>query len=595
LAIQDAEVLAANYQVQTELLSKGIQSKLWEECLSNSDFRSLHLRLKSFCNSWFLSSEYVDFSSYQGLSFGKAISNYLAYDLESWVRIAAIFESIGILDRDVDLYVPNRGYFPSVVYDYVERIELHYNCKISIRSLEIEDLGLESSVAHVVSQRRCTSELKRSSRSTTIALLDWLKKFITQRKSSSVRCLVVRIRNSGEYFSRDEMQKNQGLHLFFDTHYFVQRRMFFDDLRSHRLTFLDKEMTTNGFAGEETFRLQFQLALDSLHDCLASSLGLNSLGHEFILNLVRPYLDDAMDEQMKRFQYLSRQCAENKINATICDGPDSPESHYCRHLMTERKGTSYFVPHGLIRKDQTLEPWRGDLADIYFYYTESLKGQLSKQYSINENRFHSLRFLSTVSSAPKLTETASHSVLILLDNFQVALISRINYFGYLQKVIEIFRTNGVSNITVRLSQTFLRHYHKSRVSEEDQVRYFAGVTIQYPAELQLESVISDYDIVIGPLTTCILEAILHRTFFIPFIPDYFLHEESRASATMQWMPELYPDISSNFDQLQEVVSSFVMDPTREQRKYEQSIEAIGLCMEKTESIVAIVSKNRNLT
>ena len=109
-------ILASNFETHKVLKEKGVDSLLWEDCYDKDDLLRLYRDFKIFCNEWYTDERGKDYSLYDGMSIGSAISIFLAYDLETWIRVFYLFEYLASNKIDTKFYVLNKDYFPPEVF-----------------------------------------------------------------------------------------------------------------------------------------------------------------------------------------------------------------------------------------------------------------------------------------------------------------------------------------------------------------------------------------------------------------------------------------------------------------------------------------------
>ena len=572
-------ILSSNFATHRVLKEKGIDSFLWEDCYDKDDLLRLYRDFKIFCNEWYTDERGKDYSLYDGMSIGSAISIFLAYDLETWIRVFYLFEYLASNKIDTKFYVLNKDYFPPEVFEFIDNVNKVYDSSIIIISLDLTDCGIEQSVNQIVGVQRSYTKLKKADNARSIRLLDNVKDTFSNTRREKNRCLVINIRNSDEYLGSfiANRQKTPNLRLFFDTHYFVSRRMFANDLLINKISFICDD-PYNIKIGESFIKEYTNQLLQCVKNSLQDIEFLAVEGKKIFCRILCNYLKKTLQEQIIRYLYLSRTIKKHQINTTLCDGPDLPETYYCKHIMDKQGGVSFYMPHGLMvgRRSRELDRGRELIAHYYFYYTESEKNIFAKTYNIAPERFFPIRFLKKHNSQKRVSNNVSeYKILILLDNFQICLSSRINYFKSFTDLYEVLKDLSIANITVRLHGAFYNSYSFPNVTEEDKEKFFFSLPIQNKSKIPLKDIIKDFDIVIGPLTSCILEAMWPKVFFIPFIPDYFPARTLKEIIKIQWFPELYPKPCQSIDQLKDTLSALIQSPEMEYNKYLKSIRKVG--------------------
>jgi hypothetical protein len=574
--IKDKQLtLASNFQTYRVLNEKGIDSLLWEDCYNKDDLLSLHRKFKTYCNEWYFDELGNDCSAYNGMSIGTAISNSISYDIESWIRVFYLFEYLTSNKINTNFYVLNKEYFPSEVYDYIDDINKAYDSQITIISLDLTDSGIEPSVNQLVSVQRYLSKLKNTSHSRLLRLLDYIKSIFIPTKQEKIRCLILHIRNPEEYLGSffAYRQKTANLRLFFDSHYFNRNRIAANDFFYNKTSFIS----------ENPYNLDLDRSfvkayIERLLHCAMISLKnrdfLSKEGKKIFQKIFIDYLRKVLHEQIVRYSYLLRIIQKYKINATFCSGLDVPESLYCKHLMEKQGDHSYFMSHGLVGKDQQIIGIK-DLAHHYIFFSESEKRIFSKWYDIPVKNCSLVNYFETY-SIKDYKKYSNVKVLILLDNFQVGLNSRINCFKSFTDLYMILKDHSIYDITVRPHGAFYNSYSSSNITEDDKEKYFYSLPIQHKSRLALKSIINKYDIVIGPHTTCIYEAMLANVFFIPFIPNFFPADSIDKIVEMYWFPELYPQPCQTIDDVKSALNKFIKSPKKEYDKYLSSIRNIGI-------------------
>jgi hypothetical protein len=578
---RDKLVLSSNYETYLALNELKIESVLWEDCFTDKDLLNLYKKYKKFCNSWFLDENLKDHSIYDGLSIGKSISIFLAYDLETWVRVFYLLEYLAKNRIETTLYVLDKKYFPDEVYEFIHEIQIFYNTKIQVISLGKKDHGIESSVNYVTSQKRCVGELRRSRKYLSIYLIELLKKIINKSPKEKYRCLIHSIRNGEEYFKTyfSNSDKYKDIRLYFSPFYYIHRRMFFNDIYKNKISMC---------IGNQKYQAHSQLDIENIGDVVRYQLAhigfIQDIAAQYFFKIFLKYISKALSVQVNRYNYLLSAVEKNKINRILCDGPDTPETFFSKHIMDRVGGEAIFLSHGLMgRKDNELDLGRDIIAHKYFYYTNSEKDLFREKYNIPEERFFPVNFLSP-NSLQKSTRKNAPKVLILLDNFQVCLASRINYFKYFSELINLCSQIKLTDVTVRYHGAFLGHYYSTQIDEYTKSALFNGVVIQKKEDVALKEIIGNYDIVIGPLTSSILEAIWAKVLFIPYIPNYFPAETIEDIMEIQWFPDLYPKPISDIMKLKDFLLKYRDTMDIEYSKYLRSIEKIGVCKTPSDNI-----------
>ena len=347
--------LASNYATYRVLQERNIDSLLWEDCYKDKDLLTLHRKFKTFCNNWYYDEHGKDCSIYDGMSIGTAISHFLSYDLETWIRVFYLFEYLVSNKTFTKIYVLNKDYFPSEVYEFVNIINKVYGTLITIISLDLSSSGIETSVKQTVSIQRCSIKLKKPAKARTLRLLNYIKNICIPIRQEKIRCLIFHIRNPEEYLGifLANRQKTSNLRLFFDGHYFSRKRIFANDLFYNRISYicddLDQIKIDQQFINVYTTQL--------LHCAKISLSNIEFLGVEgkkIFQRILFDYLQKVLYEQIVRYSYLSKIIKKNNINATFCSGFDTPESYYCKYLMDKQGNVSYFMSHGVMAADNKL-------------------------------------------------------------------------------------------------------------------------------------------------------------------------------------------------------------------------------------------------
>lgn len=587
--------MSSNYETTKILETKNISSILWEDCYSNEDLLRLYNSFKLFANEWFIDNEGIDSSVYDGMSFGSAISVFLAYDIETWVRIFYLFEHLASKKVHTKFYTLNKDYFPQQVYEFVDHINSKYKSSINIISLEEIDHGIEPSVTKIVKQKRLLNPLIRAEKFKSIWLLNLINNIFRNVKKEKKRCLVLRIRNSDEYLQTflTSSREFKNIRLFFDPHFFIHRRLFFYNLIYNKLSlcFINHRKSIEDKLHLDHF---IKHLLETAEDSLDKIEFLSDESKKYFKTIFLNYIEKAVHEQINQYLYLSELIHKYEINSTLCDGPDTPETFYCKHLMDKVDGVSYFLSHGLMgRKDKKLDKGREKIAHRYFYYSESERERFSEQYNIPKDKFYPVSFLGKNPCTSVINGHHNNRVLILLDNFQVSLISRINYFRYFTELYELMITLGFENISIRLHGAFFNYYYKDFVDESIRNTYFYSAPVQKQNDKPLKSIIGKYDIIIGPLTSCILEAMWAKVFFIPYIPNYFPAETKDEIVNIQWFPGLHPKPITDIKELSNTLQGFIDSPKSEHSKYLNSVNEVGNCEHPVASLWSVINSTCN--
>ncbi len=583
-------ILAANYQTLKVLKRRGIDCNLWEDTFDKVKQLDLYRKFKLFSNQWYYDKKGNDCSIYDGVSFGSAISIYLAYDLETWIRVLYLFENWVTKRINVTFYVLNKNYFPSEIYKFVEILNNNHNYKINIISLDLNDIGIEPSVKQLLSEYRCLNKLVKTSNVTSLSLINNLKNLFYSSRKEMKRCLILHIRNTNEYLQSIFKDAND-LRVFFDSHYFAPRRYFLTDLLYNKISFINDEVYFNKTSSDNYIKKLLKNGKTNLNN--VSFIG--NEGKSFFKNIFSNYLKGVLKEQIYRYNYLDKIIRTNKINTTLCDGPDLPETYYCKHLMDKYNGISFYIPHGLMgRKDGELDKFRQSIAHNYFFHNQLEKEIMSKTYGISNERFYPVNFLEENNNQPKNSPKISETrILILQDNFQVSLISKINYHKNFIDLCNLLRNLSFTDLSLRLCGDFESYYHASNLLEEDREKFFLSLPVHKRSDVSLTEIINDYDIIIGPLSSCILEAMWAKVFFIPFIPDYSPGKNLSEIITNQWFPGLYPKPCQNIFEIKKILLSYKKSPQSEYDKYIKSIDNVGNCKDPSSRIWQNISGKSN--
>lgn len=573
--------LAANWQVFSELSSKGIFSVLWEDCYERDDLINLHSRFKDFSYSWYKDEKGTDISIFDGLSIGDSIAYKLYNDLETWIRIFYLFEYIVSVKKTSDFYVLNKDYFPKEVYEFIKKINGTYKSSFDIKSLQTKDKGLEFSVAYILGQNRNFAPLEKCRFSRLINLVENTKSIIHASPKAEVNCLLIGTRRVLDYLAalnRDAVL-NGRIRVYLDNNYYGPK-ILIKALRYKNVFVADEniaEIKTGGDQNEDFVRRILKVAELNLERIDF----LDNVGREFFAKIFRNYIEKTLLAQLHKYAYFERIIKKYNIDVTVCGGHDSPESYYFRHLMDKHRGRSFFLPHGLTGKDKHDFRNRELLAHYYFCYSEAERKTWLDTYSLFHDRMIAIRFFERSEAKRKIEKDISETkILILLDNFQVSLLSKINYFNSFSQMCNLLRRLGFSKITVRTHPVFFNFYPGKTLSQEVIKNDFYSFNIQLPRDIPLKSIISKYDIIIGPLTTCVYEAICNNVFFIPYIPDFFPAQGKEKIAYYQWLPGLFPHPCTNLEELKSVLLDYKNSARDLYNKFFSSLEKVNAYKEK---------------
>lgn len=561
------KTFAANWETLNHLESKGIKAELWENELTNSQFLEAFQKLKIFSNNWFLEGE-SDSSLFEGVSIGKCTSYMLFNDLESWIRVFLIFNSTRF--EGSIFYLPNKEYFPEELYVYLKRA----NIKVNFIAESFDVLGVESTPKQLLSIKRTHRKFKSGFFSKASSILNIFK------KTSSKNLLLLGSRNFNSIINEFQ-EGNRGIQLFIDP-FFIGRRRVLPLLKNRNIKIISGEDLTASYDPNRLVSLG--LAMFNKLSLLEES------GSDLFCSLLKEYIYRMVKVQCSNILYLKDIITKNNITKTITMAHDSPESYIVKSLMDIVGGESYFEPHGLVTKEKNTYPLREGLAHKFFTYSKSEKETWKKAYNIDDANFFSREFISN-RSIVKRGVPQNLRVLVLLDNFQVSLASRINYFQKHNDMIEMLKRQGFENITVRPHPSFFNYLKRDRLEGELISKVFKNVTIEDSRDIGLLESMDKTDVVIGPLTTSIYESIYSGVIFVPFVPEFFISEDIPTLNQIQWLPGLFPEISMNVSDLELVINDLKTQVGEFQKKYYESIKKLGVYHSKEDAFWSVIASD----
>ncbi len=551
---------------------RGGQALLWEDHLSSDLWRELHAAVKTFCHTWYKGTNNQDQSLYDGVSLGQAMSYLMYQDIESWVRVFYFFEDLAKKKIHTYFYVPRHDYFPDILYDYIKKLESAYNTQITIIPLGLQDHRIEFSVRYVLSLNRNKAILKKT------RYFKWLKHFwslkhlLFQKNSGREKWLLLNIRNTQEYLIAFANKKlyDKAI-LCFDAHYIGARALVKNLFKRGVNVVWDTVPEKKPGPAVDT---QIIYVMDSACDGLAF---LGDCGRAYFKDICRAYIPGAIHMQIRKYEYFKILIEKNDIQLTVTAGHDSPESYYVSHLMRTKKRKSFFLPHGLVYKDKATFPDRENLADHIFSYSQAEAERWQSVYHVKPERLaHTWCFRQRVQKTHHVKRTDELKIMLLLDNFQVSLASKINIWASFYEVYKLLIDAGFRHIVVRLHPTFYNYHTNRTITPVERQAFFHSAPIQNPFINPLQTSIGRFDLVIGPLTTCVYEAIFSGVLFIPYIPDFFPEKETKQIVSAQWLPGLFPSPCVNAKDLTQMLDEFKNNQTEFYKEFTASIDRAGV-------------------
>ena len=324
-----------------------------------------------------------------------------------------------------------------------------------------------------------------------------------------------------------------------------------------------------------------QLAKRQLNDICF----LGSAGKETFSTIFLEYMNKVLKEQITQYLYLSKIIQKYKINATLCQGHDTPESYFCKYLMDKHVGISYFLPHGLVWKDKMFFKYRESLAHYYFCYSEGEKLGWLNNYDIPEKNILPIRFLKKEKRKYKVNEKLNEtSVLIVQDFFMASLISRINCFKFFRELVNLLRSLGFMKIDFRFNG-YMQYLENNREIID---KFFFSLPIQGYSDVALRDVIHKYDIVIGSVSTCVYEAMCNSVFYIPYTPNFFPYRNLEKINELFWFKDLFPVPNTNLEKIKNVLLDYIGSPADIYKKFYNSVEMVNVYEDEKPSLWEII-------
>lgn len=586
-------ILSSNFSTYRILKEKNIKSHLWEDCYSNDDLLNLHHEFKIFCNTWFYDENGKDLSLYDGMSIGIATSNFIYYDLESWIRVLYLFEYLAKNKIETKFYVLKKNYFPKLIYKFIHTLNDSYTSNIKIISLEISDNYIEPSFKQLVSINRCTRQLEKKSQSLFFKFVVYIKNFLSSITKSQIKCLVLHTRNSEEYFENflNNHQLKKKIQVYIDLHYFLRKKIIVKDFFYNMIYFIFND-NKNTYGDKYLVEELSNSTLSCVENSFKKNKILDKVGQKIFKKIILDYIPDLIHGQLSHYLYLKKIIKKYKINSTLCSGLDSPYSYYCKHLMELEGNSAFFLNHGIVEKNKSSIIGVNYLAHYFFEYSGSQLKIFSKNYEIPLENIYTVNFFDKVIVKEKKRQ--SINTLILYDNFQCGLNSRINIHKYFLNIYKVLRKNSIENIEIRFHGAFYNYYRLFELSEEDRESFFYSLPVQGRNRLSIKDIIGDYDLVIGPLTTCIYEAMLSKVFFIPYIESFFPSLELKKITQNFWFPELYPKVCRTKKELNNILVKYIASPEKENMKYLSSIKNVNLSQINSKQIWEKIMEKNNI-
>ncbi|GAB7021528.1 hypothetical protein [Salidesulfovibrio brasiliensis] len=570
--------LAANYQVLERLRSSHPGMTLWEDLLPWPELMRLHDDFKRFSVEWFM-DEGRDLSEYDGMSLASAFCFFLYYDLESWVRMAVTLEHATTSDTPCRLHLPNHDYLPPEAYEYLSILKERHGGPVEIVDHGMTDDGVESTLKSVLHASRAFKPLVRHE---TVALEPH------ELPNTPRRCLSLGFRSGRAYMRAlaESPELRKDLHLVFDNNLSIT-------------PWIAPPFTKPEIAPFASFVQVDPQELERLRpearrmgDTLKQAMRRAMAGAEFLPEPARPllsgvfadYAEKVGEAQFMQYCYLREVVERFGITRTLNNLHDDAESYYCKHLMDKAGGKAFFQPHGLVGKDAATAPVRNMLAHTYFYYSEGER----RCWEAMSTQDHDLRPLRHTgpperpSSPPK--NGADARVLVLADNFHCRLISKINYYQGQKTLLDTLASLGFHDVTVRLHGAFFNNYGTLSVSDEVRKRYFNGYPLDSMYGEPFADAVERFDLVIGPMSTCVYEALGKGVPFLAFTPGFRPSKELDAVVRSIWIDGLHPAPCVDAKTLREALLRYRMDPEGFMTEHRRSVERIGLADESEESL-----------
>jgi len=585
--------LASDCETQESLKKKGIEAILWEDCYKEEDLQRLNESFTQYCRSYFLDKEGKDRSLYDGLSIGDAISFFLYYGFETWVRILYIFEEIAKKGIDCKIYMPDKDYFPEGFSDYIKLLNRRYKVTIETEVTNENIVGFDPTPRFILSiQRTKNTMLSRIPFRGFSKILKIRDKIFDVPKEGRINCFVSQMRNFREYV---DTLYNSGLagrfNLFFSINNFYVRSMGRYLLKPNVYIFDDSK----GWIKEED-EASSREYLKKIYHFIDSEVsifeGLGDAGGEFFSRIFKDHLKESFKNQIELYIYLLHNFEKYKINTTLSGGHNTPMSYYASHIMRKRNGKSFFLPHGMVDKDKRAKI-RSKLADYFFYYSESEKKTMKTIYpDIEDTRFLSLKFKKELPllSHNRFKEKKDFKVLLLFDSFADSLTSRINKLRSFTIIYNILKNENFKDVHIRAHKYFFI-YNKKKGSLP--VGYGSGpkyIELQNPNTLPIEKIIGNYDLIIGPMSSMIYEAMQSKVIFITLTPDHLPFKDVNDIDYYHWFPELFPKMRRSFKEFEYTLKEFNKDPNDFYKKYCDSVEKIKLCKDRISSLWSNIDK-----
>lgn len=544
--------LASNWEVQTYLIEKNINATLWENILEIQLLRAACEELKVLCHNWFYDNG-KDISIHHGASIGIATSFMLYNDIETWFRLVLFLENILNLNHHIEFHLGSKEYFPKEFYFFIQFL------KVDIKFIEhnLDQKGIEPTPNQLLNINRTHNSVKTDFKSKLISFTNFFKS--------------LRDKNILPLGIKELQQKvdsnNSNVQILFDP-ILIGKKNSIRNIFNRNVKIISGKNHSSDFKNEqESFLLQsFSKHLNELSFISIKSKNL-------LESTLKNYLSKMFHSQSVNIKYYSFLLEKYNIKSSLSMTHDSPESYIIQNLIKNRSGVSFFSPHGLIAKDAQLYPSRDLLADNFFSYSGDESSLWHQEYNINYSRIHDDVFFD---DPPIIKDSPCKikSCLILLDNFQVSLASKINYFEYLKPLIETLGAHNVNEITVRPHPSFYNYLNSIDLDLQNMIN--VRFTLQNPSEVTLKTCARNFDVIIGPLTTSIYESIYNSTFFIPYVPSFFIKDNQADFAKIQWLPSLYPNICLTPNDLQMTLRKLCNSPQDEYKSFLESVKSANI-------------------
>ena len=561
--------LAGDQEVLHHLSREKIVSYLWEDCFTDDDLFKLHECFKDFCNTWYKDGASTDISVYEDLSFGHTTALMLYYDLESWIKMFCLFEEVAKRNIECCLYVSQKNYFPDEFYAFIEELNKCYASNIKVEIVSLTYSGVNPSPSQVVGCDRAVHSFTVQNKFTKLSKPLWQFLNFVHSNKKSCRCFVMQLRDQAEYLDVFRGNVAHNMTLFFDSYANspnILRRIVSSDIRV-----LVDDVDACAI-DQDSADLFIKKVLEHCTNIKRVRDILDVVGWNHFKPIFDSYVERCFRNQINSYYYLKWQFEKYDINVSLCGGQEIPESFIVRHLMKDRGGRSYHLPHGFDPKEKH-NYYLADVADQIFCYGEEDKERWEKSYAVDQKRLISIGFdkgellEKSWDEKYRLNDPLDSKVLVLGDLFHNSVNSRINCFHYTQELCYLLKEMGFKDVVVRPHPAFFKYLKHTN----EEVEYtLHGARLDDSRGKKFKHVVQDYHLVIGQHSTSIMDAIFYGTAYMTLIRN--IHYGNWRF----WLEDLYPKAVNSLEEVKNLIETYLESPLEFYNKQRLSIDQLGL-------------------